>query len=257
MLDIILECQAQAIAGNTLHAKMQPFAPYARRYFMPFVGGVFLGNMVRSHFGQPIEINSTVGSASVGSIYFEDAGDWPILPDGAILPDRGALDYEALIASKLEIDWTNTYNVTDTHGDDQLTNIVVTGAIRNQNVGMHPEPTRGRLYFTITLNADGDYVVAWWADSVLVATGTRTGNGALTCAEVNRSGLSVDCDLAYTVDVIGASAFIDLRWPAAYALNYEESDQALIWGIGDAHEGEPVIWGIGDTDEGEPVRLGS
>src|SRR6187402_3848991 len=97
--DIILQTDVRAIAGRTVNAKMYPYAPFAKRYFMPFVCGVWTGEMTQQVGNAPIEINAVV-RGSLGTVYFEDAGGWPTLPAGATIPDGGALAFEAERANR-------------------------------------------------------------------------------------------------------------------------------------------------------------
>ncbi len=63
----------------------------------------------------------------------------------------------------------------------------------------------------------------WYDGNRLVAEGSRIGDGAVTCDEVDGSGLSITATMAYTGDVIRGAAFIDLKWPALYKIFHSTS----------------------------------
>ena len=94
------------------------------------------------------------------------------------------------------------------------------------------------------------YVVKWFNDqNRLLAQGQRAGDGAVACAAVNGSGLSVACDIAYTADVTAFDAFLDLKWPAWWrlfwsvgAIDYDATPQALLPDDGsEAHECKSAV----------------
>lgn len=225
--DMILGLQTDVIAGNVLSAKMTPWAPYRNRFWAPYINAIYTGQNVKSHFNQDIAIQGTIPfNTSVGSVYFEDAGQWASFP-GTYNPSAKAEFRDALTANQIQISWTGTYELTAPTGDTQLTITSVSGAARNYNVGpVAGRSTRGRLFYTITTISDV-HVVRFWAvngpNVLLIAEGSRTGDGSLTAVQRNSSGLSVDCDLAYTADVPASTAWFDLRWNQGFQIHYSTS----------------------------------
>lgn len=223
----VLGLQTEVIAGNVLSATMTPWAPYRNRYWAPYINGIYLGFNVKAHFSQEISVQGTIPyNTSVGSIYFEDAGNWDSFP-GNYNPAGRAEYQDALTANQIQITWVGTYELTAPTGDTQLSIASVSGASRNYNVGpVSNRSTRGRLYYTITL-IGGLYVVRFWAvngqNQLLVAQGVRSGNGVVTATPQGNSGLSVVCDLTYTGDVPANTAWFDLRWNQAFQVHYSTS----------------------------------
>jgi hypothetical protein len=183
----------------------------------------------------------------------------------------GPEEEDAMSAQRLQISWTATYSTAPVRGDSQFSAITISGAKRGVNVGPGILPTRGLLSFEITTSG-GVHTVSWYAGVQLVAVGTITGNGPLTCAEESDSGLSVDCTLTYTGDVAEDVAFIELRWPASYQIHYSTS--ALVFprtpeasyldrGYDDYTYLTPILspgtyyWNVLEVDDDGDVQSGS
>ena len=62
------------------------------------------------------------------------------------------------------------------------------------------------------------YRVRWYDDNNrCVAEGEAdTPSEAVTCAPVDGSGVTVECTLAYTGNVLLGDGFLDLKWPASF-----------------------------------------
>lgn len=226
--DEILGLKASLIAGNVLSAKMTPWSPYRTRYFAPFMNAIYIGHNVKSHFNQDISVQGTIPfSTRVGSIYFEDAGDWSSF-DTDFIPSGNAEYLDALTANQIQIAWKGNYELTAPTGDTQLTITSVTGAARGYNVGPVPNrSTRGRLFYTIQ-TVSGVHIVRFWAINgsfmLLVAEDTT---GSLTAMPRNNSGVSVVYTIAYTADVPNNQAWFDLRWNQGFQVHYSTSALAF------------------------------
>jgi hypothetical protein len=155
---------------------------------------------------------------TVGSFWLEDAGDWADFEPGKI-PNGWVVEDEERSARRIKFNWTAPYSITTVAGDTQLSNIEIDGAKRHLNTATTERKTRGRL--TYSINSVGTTrIVRWWAGNRLVAEGSRTGNGAVTCSQINGSGLTVTCDLTYTGDLPPGTAFVEVRWPSKYQVHY-------------------------------------
>mgnify|MGYP001588593234 CR=1 FL=1 len=193
------------------------------RYYSPFVGGSYVGSNVLSDLDQPMEKMFPVAPGSGqdrSSIFLEDAGDWDSFDPDTFVPDDDAITNEAITAKRLRIPWTNSYTLSTVRGDTQLSAITITGAKRYINVArVDSHGTRGRLTYSITA-VGTTRIVRWWAGTRLVAEGSRVGNGAVTCVEINSSGLSVACTLTYTADLDPGVAELDVRFPKTYPIHF-------------------------------------
>ncbi len=221
--NFILNLDVVALTSTTIRITAVIHPRYRNRYLAVFVAGRYHSNIwVDSAEVFRATIKVPFGT-TLASVQLEDAGRWAALSTAGI----AALSLHAEIndaesAQRLCFKWTAPYTITIPRGDTQLTSITVTGAKRNVNVGTTTRPTRGKLHYQILEVEDspGTYIVRWWSGTRLVAQGTRTGNGALTCTEINGSGLEVTCTLTYTADVKPGTAFIDVKWPLAYQVHY-------------------------------------
>lgn len=213
--------------GGGLLARIYVRPEYAERYFAVFINGVFVGTFQCNEQGFVEVVAPGISSgSSINSIQIEDVGALADIPADT-LPYIAAQmrAKEALSASCLNIVWNNTnkYKLTGVNGDTQLSSITITGAQRGVNCTVDQfRKQRARLYYTITA-IGGSRIVRWYDGTRLVSEGTRTGNGAVACTEIDGSGLSVACTLTYTGAVIRGDAFLDIKWPATYKIYYSTS----------------------------------
>lgn len=215
--DHVLNIEAQQFAGNSILAKMKPVARYRDHYFAPYINGVYIGNNVKSHFKEDISLIAIAPSgSSTVSVYFEDAGRIAAFTDRS--PSTMAELIEALTATRIQFSWTCNYELTAPVGDTSLDIVSVSGAKRAFNVEVVPNKnTRGRLYYSIS--SDGTtHTIRFWSYDLIVASGSRIGDGSIVCNQENNSGLSLTANLTYSADV--TSAYFDLRWPSAYQIHY-------------------------------------
>ncbi len=208
------------VVGNAIKALITPNPLLVGTYFACWVNGVWKGPNHKAPLNGEIEILANVDPGTdVASIWVEQVGAAETF-DSSFIPSEYAEAIDALSANRLRIKWVAPYALTPVRGDAQLSSITVTGALRNNNVeAIEDAPYRGRLSYTIT-TVGGDYFVRWYANGRLVAEGSRSGDGALTCDAVNGSGLSVACTLAYTAEVTLGSAWLDVVWAKSYQIHY-------------------------------------
>ncbi len=224
--DQILSVVGDIVGGNVLRLRVDP-GRYRSKFYALFVNGTYTGNNYRAPLKGLMTISYPIPSGTViGSAYVEDAGDAPVFGD--YVPSGPAEDFDADSATRLKMVWTANYSQSTVRGDTQLSSIVITGASRSTNVLVDELlPTRGALTYSISNPTGTDYIVRWFAGDRLVAEGSRTGNGAVTCSEMNASGLSVACVLAFTAELKPGTATIELRWPKSYQVHY--STGALVY----------------------------
>ena len=143
-------------------------------------------------------------------------GDWNYVTDLDItyehrlfFSDKGVsivLEWDAVIEALTAYD-----------DDDQLSGWSLTGLQRALNcMQVEGSPTQGRLDIEITDNG-GDYTVTLSMNGYAIAEGTRTGNGVVTLAEQNDSGVSGSVTIAYSGDLaLADAAWLGIRWAAGY-----------------------------------------
>lgn len=218
--DQILSTRAEVIDG-VIFLRFDP-GYYRDKYYAVFVNGVYVGQNVYAPMLGMVEAAYPIGpGTTVGSIYIEDAGEWSAF-DGFV-PTPLVEELEASSARRLRMSWSASYSASTVRGDSQLSSITITGAKRGVNVAANPlRKTRGTLTYSIKA-VGADRIVRWYAENKMVAEGSRTGNGAVTCSAVNDSGLSVACTLTYTADLAPGTAEIELRWPKEYQIHYSTS----------------------------------
>ncbi|MCK6470426.1 MAG: hypothetical protein L6R28_01660 [Planctomycetes bacterium] len=228
--DMVRWFEAQRSGPRSVRVRFQPAPGYEGRWFGVYVNGALRPPAVYAAPGAVAEAARAVESGTTKAfVYLEDFGGWPG-PRGRFDPHGMARAAEARLADRLAFAWRaprahseSDGGVTAASGDSQLSNVSVDGAIRFANVApVQGQPTRGRLGYAIATTG-GVHTVTWYRGSTPVAEGSRSGDGAVVCAPVNGSGLSVSATLAYSGDVEAGAAFVELRWPEAYQVHYSAS----------------------------------
>lgn len=228
----ILSTKVDYVGASSMRARAFPHSAYYNKYYSPHANGAFTGQnaFLEAFEGYNEVLLLTPGTTASGSFYLEDAGLWPSFPAesfGAGYTNSGpAQANDALTAQRLEFSWEAPYTLTTIRGDAQISSVTVTGAKRGVNVAKTNKPTRGKLHYQI-IAVGADRIIRWWCGTTLVAEGYRTGDGVVTCSEVNDSDIEITCTLTYTADVNPGTAFIELRWPASYQIHYSTSALAF------------------------------
>lgn len=222
---MILSVKGSAFGGG-VRAIVSVRPQYTERFFAVFANATYIGTFWCDVRGQlVVTLPPSVGTIS--SFFIEDVGmksgfDETTLPYIA----WHAKKQDALTANRLGLEWDNgnAYVLSTVQGDSQLTSISITGAIRGVNVEAVVDLlSRGRLYYTVTnVPAVGNFV-RWWNGVRLVAEGMIAASGAISCTEINGSGLTINATLTYTGDVTLGTAWIDLKWAASYQIHYSTS----------------------------------
>lgn len=216
---------------RTVRLRFMPYRQVAENhYWGVYCNGALRTVVASSAFNiTEVSITNDIGDASA-YVYLEDFGQWPVDPHTVIDPGVWAKSEEANYATRLSFGWTSPTVFSQANGgvsvvlqDSQIANISITGMQRKLNVEDVPDmPTRGQLSYAIYNNA-GTYTVRWFKSGLVVAEGTRTGDGALTCSAINDSGLSIDCTITFSAVVMTGVAFVQLIWPEYYQVHYSTS----------------------------------
>lgn len=222
--DHIRRLLVSAIGGN-IRARAEIMGRYRDKFYAFFVNGVYTGKNHKADTLTQLEqvLRMNPGTTN-GSLYIEDAGDWPAFSNGFV-PDGWAKEVDSQTARRMRISWTATYSTSTIYNDSgQITSVTVTGAKRFTNVQkVQDQPTRGQLTYSVT-SSGTTRVIRWWAGLRLVAEGYRTGNGAFTCNPINGSGLTVAGTLTYSgSDTKPGVAYLEVCWPKSYQVHYSTS----------------------------------
>jgi len=222
----MIRSRRAVVVGGGIRLLIDVWEPYREKYYAIFVNGVWTGINAYAPVVGLIKVQlPTSPGAAINSIYVDEVYEWDDFPN--TIPNGWAEVEDAQSANRIRKEWKATYSQSSVTGDSQITSISISGAKRGRNVSPLPEwRQRGRLYYSIT-NLSGTYVVRWWAGELLVAEGTRVGNGALTCTAMNSSGVEITCTLTYTAEVKAGAAFLELKWPEQFQIHYSQSALAF------------------------------
>ncbi len=161
-------------------------------------------------------------------------GDWP---DGADVELTAQQTYdEAANGDSIELSWSAISEVLQAwNDDDQFSGWTLSGVQRYTNCQISDLPTRARINLRLTTTA-GVHMLQLYSGATLVASGSRTGDGSITLAEQNDSGLSGSVTLAYTNDLAAADdAWVEVRWAASYevhcatSLSFPRTPEAVVY----------------------------
>ena len=221
--DMICDVTTSIIGANIIRVSFSPNY-YRNRYYAIYINGIWQGNVKPPLVGDWVGLFSPPTGSTQYSVYIADAGDYANYNSCSHIPSFEAEQWEALTASNLQLNWTAQPQFSAVRGDSQLSSIVITGASRVANLTVDPEiPTRGELTYSITTTGS-THIVRWFnSNGNLLAEGSIIGNGGLTCAAMNNSGLSVVCSLTYSADIQPNIAILEVNFPKKYYLNYSTS----------------------------------
>lgn len=147
-----------------------------------------------------------------------DCGDWDSLTEYDPAEEQRAFEEDK--AASLELVWDAQLELAQAWNDEaQLSSWSLTGLERFTNCRpVAGVPTAARLDLRIADSA-GTRTVQLLVGGRIVASGSRSGDGSITLAEQNDSGLSGSVTIAYSADVdADAEAFLEVRWAASYKL---------------------------------------
>jgi hypothetical protein len=184
---------------------------------------------------------------SLHAVSAHPLGDWNTLTDLDItyesrlfFSDKGVsvvLEWDAVIESLTAYD-----------DDNQLSGWSLTGLQRGKNCSaVQNVPTQGRIDIEIT-TVGGTHTVTLSNGGVDVAEGSRTGDGAITLAEKNSSGVSGSVTIAYANDLaLADAAYLGIRWAAGYyvhcatSLSFPRTEEAYVYDDGIANRFSATI----------------
>lgn len=159
-------------------------------------------------------------------IYAFPLGCWEDIPGDASL-DLVRNIVEAYLSIAIDAEWDAPIHVRQAYDDDdQLTAWTLMGLERFTNSNrVDGIPTQARLEIVLATSG-GVHTLTLYAGNQAVASGSRTGDGAIAITELNDSGISGSVTLTYTNDLAEAdAAYVVASWPLEYTL--AEGDDTL------------------------------
>ena len=142
-------------------------------------------------------------------------GDWD--SDGDVDVQIGQADYVADKGGSAQIDFDAVMQVAEAWGDSaQLSAWSLVGLSRFATSRPGALKTQAKVDVTIA-DVAGTRTVTLSVGGTTVASGSRVGNGVITLAAQNNSGLSGSVTIAYTADV-SADCWITGRWAESYTV---------------------------------------
>lgn len=153
-------------------------------------------------------------------ISVEECGDWA---DYGYDPDMGPIEYEALTAEHITFSWKPSISIIEygNSGYSEFSSWSLSGLKRYTNVGQ--DENRNTIFGWLDLElvtVSSVHTLNLYNGIQLVATGSRTGNGSITLAQANKSGITGSVSLIYGSDITKGVVKLSLKWPKQYQIHY-------------------------------------
>lgn len=202
--------------GGTSEDYNQTYSQFIRL----IVDGKYQGPYVWAEVGKTVELLGTWGKNSgdhVVSIQLNgDSND-----TNNAHPNQNDAFLETR-ADRIKVDVTAVPSFESSGDSGQLASWSLSGMQRFTNVRpVDLFPNWARLEVTL-IDTGGTRAVTLSQNGREVASGSRAGDGTITLAESNGSGLSGSVDVTYSGDVTSGSD-LTIRWPKAFAIHYQKS----------------------------------
>jgi hypothetical protein len=191
------------------------------------------------------------------AVYAVCLGKWSYAPPSAAL-DVVRNTFEASIGIAFDVQWEAPV-VSEAYGDSgQFSNWALTGIRRHQNCApVEGWSTRARCSVVLS-SAGAVHTLYLYRNSQLVASGTRTDDGAITLAAANSSGLSGSVDLAYSADITAAAgAYVETRWPQTYYVYESTTLLATVRDTGHANTYSARVNGLASGSHSLRMKVGT
>lgn len=187
------------------------------QYYRLVIDGVPSGPPIYGRAGQPNQMSGLYESADTAhAVSIVPQGGWP----GEDIEVSGQqILFLTGKSDKLFAQITAVPTIFSYGESGQLTSWSLSGLKRFTNVRPYVNWRNwAQLDLTLT-NAGGTYTVTVSLNSLTICSGSRVGNGSITLAEANSSGVSGSVTVAYTADVT-SGAYVISRWPERFAIHY-------------------------------------
>lgn len=219
--DMILDLKTELIGSGMVRIRFTPVTGYGDRFFHIYVNGKKSGIVYAEEGKESEHVGLYDGAPDRVAVAIEDGGDWSDLDYD---PSFVAEELEAGSANKIAARWAGRWTLEDYGDGGQLSSWTLTGLRRFSNLEpVTGKPTQGRLGIALT-DATGTRTVVLYAGETPIASGSRSGDGAITLAEQNESGVAGTVTVAYSADIaLADGAYVYARWPASYQIHYSTS----------------------------------
>jgi len=173
-------------------------------------------------------------------------GDWDDPTDLDL--DPAQLDYESDKGKALLFTWDAEIEELEVHGDNgQLSGWSLSGLERFTNCRPVPgNPQHGRIDVELS-NSGSTRTLTLSLNGQVLASGSRSGDGSITLAEQNESGLSGSATVAYTANLVLGDAYLEARWARSYELHIA---LAASWPLSFPRSAELTVY---DTGRGNRI----
>ena len=109
-------------------------------------------------------------------------------------------------------------------GGAQFTAWALTSLKRFQNCDpINGRPTYGRLEIRLTESPAGTYNLTLYRDGVVMASGSRVGNGSITLAASNSSGIGGTVTITFTGVIAAGAVYFVARWPSQIKVHRKQT----------------------------------
>ncbi|HYF49519.1 MAG TPA: hypothetical protein VEJ63_08940 [Planctomycetota bacterium] len=198
----------------------RPDSGYGDRVF-----GVYVNGRRATHVsvaeGQPARVPLALPPESGPvALLLEDLGDWA---DDSYDPDEGALSLEALSADRLSLTWYADPEIVSrgvAAALSQLSTWSLSGLKRFSNgIPLPGRATRAQLEARLDVNG-ATRTVSLYAGNVLIAQGSRNGDGSVALSAQNQSGINGSVTVAASSGIAAGQYTLELRFPGSYEIHY-------------------------------------
>ena len=187
------------------------------QYYRLVIDGVPSGPPFFGRAGQPNQMSGLYESADSGhAVSIAPQGGWP----GEDIDVSGQqINFQAGKWDRLYAQITAVPTIFSYGDSGQLTAWALSGIKRFSN--MRPYVIwRNWAQLDITLaNSGGTYTVTVALNGLTICSGSRAGNGSITLAEANSSGVSGSVTVTFSGEIT-SGGYVIARWPERYAVHY-------------------------------------
>lgn len=205
--------------GDGVRVRIKPHAGYGQ-WARLVVDGIPQGPPVflpESQFSQLIGLYESDESPHIVSVVPQ--GDWA---DDSIDPSYQQTSFMAGRSDRIYAQVTTSTEQFSYGDSSQLASWALTGLRRFSNCSaVRYRPQWGRLTLTLT-NSAGTRTVTLKRGNTTICSGSRSGDGSITLAEANDSGVSGTVSVTYTGDVTSGGYFV-ARFPKQLKLHHKSS----------------------------------
>ena len=173
-------------------------------------------------------------------------GQWPKIVNGVDLSHQQEY-FAADRADRLFAKVTTAPALASYGVDSQLASWSLSGLKRFRNCRPYKgRPTWGQVDVAITNPSGSNYTVTLTHRGETIASGSRTGDGTITLAEANDSGVSGSVDITFSAADTGV---LIARFPKSMEIHYQSSGAFIAGDFSGGRTPEALVYDDGYTNE--------